>query len=95
MQWVKNPTAVAQITVEVQVQSLAQHSGLSIQHCFSCDVGCSFAQIQPLAQELPYAMGVAKKKKEERKVGSKEGGKEGKNLPRLNNEEMENLSRPI
>ena len=27
-QWVKNPTAVAQVTVEEQVQSLAQHSGL-------------------------------------------------------------------
>ena len=28
MQWVKNPTAVAQVTEEVQVRSLAQHSGL-------------------------------------------------------------------
>ena len=27
-QWVKNPTAVAGIIAEVQVQSLAQHSGL-------------------------------------------------------------------
>ena len=27
-QWVKNPAAVAQVTVEVQVQSPAQHSGL-------------------------------------------------------------------
>ena len=27
-QWVKNPTAVAQVTVEEQVQSLARHSGL-------------------------------------------------------------------
>ena len=27
-QWVKNPTTVAQAAVEVQVQSLDQHSGL-------------------------------------------------------------------
>ena len=28
VQWVKTPTGVAQVTVEVRVQSLAQHSGL-------------------------------------------------------------------
>ena len=28
VQQVKNPTAVARVTVEVQVQQLAQHSGL-------------------------------------------------------------------
>ena len=28
VQWVKNPTAVAQVNVEVQVQSMAQHSEL-------------------------------------------------------------------
>ena len=27
-QWVKNPTAVAQVSTEAQVQSLAWHSGL-------------------------------------------------------------------
>ena len=27
-QWVKNPTAAAQVTVKVQVQFLAQHGGL-------------------------------------------------------------------
>ena len=27
-QWVKNPTAVAQVTAEAQVQSPAPHSGL-------------------------------------------------------------------
>ena len=27
-QWVKNPTVAAQVTAEVQVQPLAQHSGL-------------------------------------------------------------------
>ena len=28
VQWAKNPTAVAQVTEEVQVRSPAQHSGL-------------------------------------------------------------------
>ena len=40
-QWVKNPTAAAQVAVEVQVQSLAQHSELKDlalpQFCGSCD----------------------------------------------------------
>jgi len=35
VQWVKNLTAVAQITVEGQVQPLAQHRGLKIQCCCS------------------------------------------------------------
>ena len=28
VQYIKNPTAVAQVAVEAQIQSLAQHSGL-------------------------------------------------------------------
>ena len=37
----KNPIAVAWLTAEVGVQSLAQHSGLKILHCYSCSVGHS------------------------------------------------------
>ena len=49
-QWVKNPTAVAQLLVEVWVQSPAQHSGLK---------GCSIAAvtwIQSMAVKFPYAV---------------------------------------
>ena len=41
-QWVKNPSAVAQVTVE--------------------------ARVWPLAWELPYTMGVARKLKKERNL---------------------------
>ena len=40
-QWVKNPTAAAQVTAEARVRSPAQGSGLRIQHCHSCGVGRS------------------------------------------------------
>ena len=71
-QWVKNLTAVAHVTAEVQVRSPAQHSGLRIRHCHSCGVGQQLRlQIQSLARELLYVMGVAikkeKKKGQERK----------------------------
>ena len=41
MQWVKNPTAAAQVAVEVWVQSLAQCSGLKC-------IALAVAQIQSL-----------------------------------------------
>lgn len=54
-QRVKNLTAVAQVTAEAQVQSLAWGSGLKI--CVAKDV----VQVTAAAQKLPYATGVAKK----------------------------------
>ena len=39
MQWTKDPTAAAQVTVETQVQSLVCHNELMIQHCHSCGIG--------------------------------------------------------
>ena len=45
----------------------AQHSGLKIRYGCSCSVGSAPAQIQSLAWELPYAMGAAKKQKNQRK----------------------------
>ena len=53
-QWVKDPTVVAQVSVEVQLGSLAWCSGLRIWFC--C---CGFDSI--LGPELPYVEGVAKK----------------------------------
>ena len=41
MQWVKGLTVVAQVTVEVQVRSLAWCIGLRIWHCHSCGTGRS------------------------------------------------------
>ena len=37
-QWVKNPSAVAQITVEAQDQSPAWHSGLRIWYYHNCSL---------------------------------------------------------
>ena len=48
VQWVKNPTAVAQITAKVWVWSLAAAEWVA-----------AVAQIQSLAWEFPYATGVA------------------------------------
>ena len=71
LQWVKNLIAVTQVTAEVQVQSLAWHSGLKDpalprqRHRSQ-----SVAEVHPLAWELPYATSAAiklKKKKKERK----------------------------
>ena len=53
-QWVKNPTAVAQVAPDAQVRSLAQHSGYPAQ-------ATAAAQIQSLAREPPYAAGAALK----------------------------------
>ena len=50
-----------------QVQSLAQHSGLRIQRCFSCGLGhdCRSDLISGLG--IPYASGRPKKKKKKKK----------------------------
>ena len=53
-QWVKNPTAAAGITMKARVQSPGQCSRLKNQ---------AAACVQSLAQEVPYAMDVAIKKK--------------------------------
>ena len=37
----KNLTTAAWVAVEVRVQSLAQHSGLKVQHCHHCGLGLS------------------------------------------------------
>lgn len=53
-------------TVGTQVQSLArlaQHSGLKIQRCRSCDVGCTCSSDLIPGPELPYVLGVAEKEK--------------------------------
>lgn len=55
-QWFKNPTAVSQIIVEVQVWSPAWLSGLK-------DVAPAMTCIQSLTWELPYAEGKALKNK--------------------------------
>ena len=52
-QWVKNPTGGAQVALEAWVPSLTQHSGLKD----------PVLPQKSLTQELPYALGVTKKKK--------------------------------
>ena len=52
-QWVKNLTGVALASAEVWVQSSAWNTGLRI------IIVAAMAGIQSLAQELPYALGVA------------------------------------
>ena len=61
-QWVKNPTAVAWVAVDAQVQSPAQQSGLEDLVLLKPVVyaaAASAAWIQSLARELPYASGTA------------------------------------
>ena len=55
VQQVKNPNAAVRVTAEVWVQFPAQHSGLKDPMEIA-----AVAQIQSLAQELPYAMQSAK-----------------------------------
>ena len=69
-QRVNNPIAAAQVAAEVWVLSLAQRSGLKDLGLSSYGVGLAVAWIQSLAQELPYAVGMAikgKKKKKKKK----------------------------
>ena len=59
--WVKNTTAAAQVTVEVQGISPARHSGLRIWPCPSCGVGDSRSQLWlrfSLWQENFHTLGV-------------------------------------
>ena len=61
-QWIKNLTSVAQVAVEVQVQSPAQCSGLKGWGISAVAVAAvalvtAVAWIHSLAWELPYAMG--------------------------------------
>mgnify|MGYP001340763725 CR=1 FL=1 len=71
--WVKNPTAGAQVTVEAGVQSLAWHSRLKKGSSFAATAVYveTIAGSQSPALELPYAMGVAKKKKKKKHSLSK------------------------
>ena len=65
-QWVKNQTA-AQVTAEKQVQLLAQCNGLNDQALLQLkwsSTAAAVAQIQSMAQELPYATGAALKTNE-------------------------------
>ena len=61
-QWVKNPTAVAQVSAEVWVLSPVRHSGLK-----GPSVAAAAAQIPPLAWQLPCVTGTAIKKKKKTK----------------------------
>ena len=54
-QWIKDPTVVAWVAVEVWVRSLSWPSGLKDQ--------AAVGQIHSLAGELPYAVGMAIKLK--------------------------------
>ena len=61
-QWVKGPTAATWVTVEAQVPSLAWCSGLNGSSIAAAVAWvAAAAQIQSLAQELPYAMDAAVK----------------------------------
>ena len=51
-QWAKNLTAVAWVTAEVQVLSLAQNSGLKVPSMLQL-----WLRFSPLAWELPQASG--------------------------------------
>ena len=51
------------VSVKVLVRSPAWLSGLRIQHCCSCGVGCSCPWIRSLACELPNAVGSSEKEK--------------------------------
>ena len=59
VQWVKNPTAAAQVAAEVLVWSLAQQwvKGPSVAAAAAWVIAA--AQIHPLAPKLPYAIEVA------------------------------------
>ena len=50
-------------STETQIQSLAQHSGLRILHCLSCDIGGNCISDLIPGPGTPYAMGQPKNKK--------------------------------
>ena len=63
-QWVKNPTAAAWVVLEAQ--GLIPSPGKWVKGASTATTKAqvtAVAQIQSLAQELPYAMGVAIQKK--------------------------------
>ena len=72
MQWAKNPTALAWVTAETQVWSLAWHRGLNDPVLPQLQQFAAVAQIRSLAQELPYATGAAIKKEKRRKEKKRE-----------------------
>ena len=53
-QWVKNPTAAAQVTVQVQVQFPSP-----VQWAKGSSVAAATASTQSLLRELPHAVGAA------------------------------------
>ena len=61
MQQVKNLTAVTRVAEEVQVPSPAWSTVLK-----GSGIATALAQIQSLAQKIPYAMGAAIKKKKKK-----------------------------
>ena len=66
--WVKDLTAVAWVAVEAQVRSPAWYSGLKDPGLPSEAQVTAAAWIQSLAQELPYAVSAAIKKKKRMKA---------------------------
>ena len=61
-QWVKNPVAAAQVALRLrldpQPSSVGEGSGVA---AAAAQVATVVAQIQSLAQELPYVTAIAKK----------------------------------
>ena len=53
-----------------RVQSSARHSGLRIQHCHSCSLGCNCSSDLIPCPGTPHASGQPKKKKEKKKPQS-------------------------
>ena len=70
VQYVKNLTEVAWVAVEAWVQSPAQHSGLIGSRTAAVQT-VTVARTQSLAWELPYAVGVAIKKRKDPKAVKK------------------------
>ena len=64
--WVQDPTAAALVAMEVQLQSLARYSGLSIQCCHSCDAGqsCGSDLTPGLGTSICHGCGEKKKAKQ-------------------------------
>ena len=65
-QQVKNPT----ISMRMQVLSLALLSGLRIQHCCDCDVGCRHSSNLTLSLETSICLRCSATKKERKKKGT-------------------------
>ena len=63
VQWVMDPTVVAQVAAEIQVSSPAWHSGIRSGAIAAVAQAAAVPPIGSLAWGLPYATGVARKKK--------------------------------